>query len=81
MGGGCPLKVSLVLSVLSKDVCVAFSFESSLLYSKWHVKLNLSDKRIRVNCKCEYVLCNVSLTKRNFMSRSIVVFLKKLYYI
>ena len=55
MGGGCPLTVSLVLSVLSEDVCVAFSFESSMLYSKWHVKLNMSDMRVRVNRKCEMV--------------------------
>ena len=49
MGGGCPLTVSLVLSVLSEDVCVAFSFESSMLYGKWQVECNLSDKRVRVN--------------------------------
>ena len=49
MGGGCPL--TLVLSVLSEDVCVAFSLELSMLYSKWHVKWNLSEKRVRVNCK------------------------------
>ena len=63
MGGGCPLTVSLVLSVLSEDVGVAFSFESSMLYSKWHVLWNLSDKRVGVNCKREYVLRNVFLTK------------------
>ena len=56
MGGGCPLTVFLVLSVLSEDVCVAFLFESSMLYSKWHVQWNLSDKRIRVNCKLGMVL-------------------------
>ena len=55
MGGGCPLTVSLVLSVLNKGVCLAFSFESSMLYSKCRVKLNLSDMRVRVNCKCGMV--------------------------
>ena len=55
MGGGRPLTVSLVLSFLSEDVWVAFSFESSMLYSKWHVEWNWSDKRVRVNCKCGMV--------------------------
>ena len=55
MGGGRPLTVSLGLSVLSEDVCVAFSFESFMLYSKWRVEWNLSDKRVRVNCKCGMV--------------------------
>ena len=73
MRGGCPLTVSLMLSVLSEDVCEAFSFESSMLYSKWHVKWNLSDNRVRVNCKW-MVLRNVSLTKGNCMSWCIVVF-------
>ena len=68
MGGACPLTVSLVLSVMSEDVCVVFSFESSMLYSKWHVKWNLSDKRVRVKWCREYVWRNVSLKKGNFMS-------------
>ena len=45
--GGSPLTVSLVMSALSEDVCVAFSFESSMVYSKWHIKWKLSDKRIK----------------------------------
>ena len=53
MGGGCGLTVSLALSVLNADVCVAFSFESSMLYGKWYVKWNF--KRVRVNCKCGIV--------------------------
>ena len=44
MGGGCPVTVSLA-SVLSEDVCVAFSFEAVMLHGGWHVKWNVSDKR------------------------------------
>ena len=62
---GCPLTVSLVLSVLSEDVGVSFSFESSTLYSKW----NLSDERVRVNCKCGMRdFRSVSLTKGDYVS-------------
>ena len=50
MGGGSPL-VSLVLSVFNEDVCVAFSFEASMLYGRRHVKWNVSDQRVQVNCK------------------------------
>ena len=49
------MTVSLVLSVLSASVCEAFSFEASMLYGRWHVKRKVSDKRVRVNCKCEMV--------------------------
>ena len=51
MGGGCPLTVSLVLSVLSEDACVAFSFEASILHGRWHIKWNVSNQRVQVNCK------------------------------
>ena len=47
MGVGCPVTVSLVLSALSEDVCLAFSLEASMLYSRWHV----SDQRVRENCE------------------------------
>ena len=46
MGGGCPLTVSLVLSVLSEDVGVAFSFESFMLYSKWLVKKKIEEHKM-----------------------------------
>ena len=36
-------------SVLSEDVCVAFSLEASMLYGRWHVKWNESDQRVRLN--------------------------------
>ena len=45
------LNSPLVLSVLSKDVCVAFSFEASMMYGRWNVKWNVSDQRVRVNFK------------------------------
>ena len=34
-----------MLSVMSNDVCVAFYFEVSMLYGRWH------DKKVRVNYK------------------------------
>ena len=43
--------MSLELSDLSADVCVAFSFEACVLYGRWHVKWNVSNVRVRVNCK------------------------------
>ena len=49
--GGCPVTVSLGLSVLSEDVCVGFSFDVSMLYGWWHIKWNVSDQTVRVNCK------------------------------
>ena len=35
---------------------MAFSFEASMLYEKWHVKWNVSHQRVQVNCR-EYVSC------------------------
>ena len=49
-GVGCPVTISLVLSVLSEEVCVAFSFETSICYGRWHVKWNVSDQRVGLNC-------------------------------
>ena len=49
MGSACPETVSLVLSVLNEDVCVVFSFETSMLYGRCHVKWNGYDKRVLVN--------------------------------
>ena len=44
MGGGLPETVSLVLSVLSGDVCVAFSFDASIFYGGWLWEFNVSDE-------------------------------------
>ena len=50
-GSGCPVIVSHVLFDFSEDVCVALSFKASMLYGRWHVRWNVSDKRVRVKCK------------------------------
>ena len=50
------MTVSLALSVLSKDVRMAFSFEASMLYSKWRVKRIVSYKMVvSVERRHEYV--------------------------
>ena len=59
MGGGYPVRVSLMGSVSSEVVCVRFSLEASTLYGRWHVQWNVYDKRvdllIRVEWSIEYV--------------------------
>ena len=71
------MAVSLVLLLLSVDVCVAFTFEASMLYGRWHVNWNVSagfGRTLSVEWCSEEVLCNVSLTK-GFLSQSVVEFL------
>ena len=58
------MTVSLVLLLLSKDVCMAFSFEASMLSGKWLVlQWNVPDKSVS-----KYVLGSVSLTNGTFIS-------------
>ena len=40
MGGDCSATVSFVLSLLSEDVCVVFSFEASMLSGSGDYKCN-----------------------------------------
>ena len=57
-----------MLSVLSDDVGVAFSFEASMLWGRWYVKWTVSDQRVWVNCKSGMAL-GIYLVKVNFLSR------------